>query len=250
MGPGQHWAQQQTADRPIRWKGLEIAAFSRHPRVTRALGPTREEKREARQNPEVPWLFYLALPAILVGTLLMFYPAVAFLLLADGQTGRFDINGIDAAVAVPLAGVVLLVGGIVHAVSIARRHRREPSDTGLDAVAVLFGALDVLAIARRGRGEDVTAWPWWLVVAALVVAVGVTGIVHGRSRPHRAPLLDDAPRMAARREVARLSDAAREAIGRDLDAAVGDLERRGLVTRETADRARAADLAMLSIAVG
>lgn len=249
IGPAQHWAQQQTPARAIRWKSLEVAAFASHPRVVRALGPTREEKREARQNPKVRWWIFLALPLLLVATLVLFYPAAAFLLLADGRTGRFDVDGIDAALAIPLAGVVLLVGGGAHVFSIARRRERGAFDSALDTAAVLFGAATSLSIAGRGRRDDVSAWPWWLVVALLVIAVGVSGLVRGRSLPAPTRVVNGTPRAGARRAVARLPGPARQAIERDIEAAIGDLERRGLVTPTMAERARAADLAMLSIAV-
>lgn len=249
IGPAQHWAQQQSPERAIRWKSLEIAAFASHPRVVRALGPTREEKREARHNPKTPWWLFAAIPLLLLATLILFYPAAAFLLLVNGRTGRFDIAGIDAALAIPMAGVVLLVGGAAHVFSITRRRERGAFDGSLDAVAVLFGAGSVLLIAGRGRSDDVTAWPLWMVVALLVVAAGITGLVRGRSLPAPTPVVNGTPRAGARRAVARLPVPARQAVERDIDAAVDDLERRGLVTPAIASRARAADLAMLSIAI-
>lgn len=247
-GTAERWAQTQTTG-AVRWKSLEIAAFSSHRTILRALGATRADKRSAKRGPTFRWWYVLLIPVMLAAALVGFYPAGAFLLLADGRNGRFDISGIEASVALPLAGALLLVGGVVHLVVVLRRRRRHPTQSGFDGVAVVFGAIDALSIARRGSDDDVRAWQLWLVVALLVVLVGVTGLVRGRRLAEPVDTQDGEPRAAVRRLVAKLSDAERDAVRRDLEAAVDDLARRGLVTPETAVRAKEAELGMLSIAV-
>jgi hypothetical protein len=52
---------------------------------------------------------------------------------------------------------------------------------------------------------------------------------------------------AARAAIARLSEAERDAVRRDLEAAIVDLERRGVVDRGAASVARRADLGLLAV---
>lgn len=228
---------------------MELSAFSAHPRIVRALGPTREQVEGAGRRPRAPWWAFALIPAVLAMVLVTFYPALAFVLLAQGDIGRFDVTGIDANVAIPVAGSILLIGGACHLIVIFRRRQREKQQSGTDIVAILFGLADAVAIARRGSEDDVIAWPGWLIAALLVMAVGIVGFALGLRLPRTTRPVANGPRQQPRRLVAKLSEADRVAIRTDLVAAIDDLAARGLISAETADRARGAELAMLSIAV-
>lgn len=247
--PALDWARSQTAGSPIRWKALELSAFSAHPRIVRALGPTREQVEGAGRRPRAPWWAFALIPAVLATVMVIFYPALVFVLLAHGDSARFDVTGIDANVAIPVAGSILLVGGACHLIAILRRRQREKQQSTADFVAIFFGLADAVEIAHRGSEDGVTASPAWLIAALLVVAVGIVGFALGRRLPRQAKPFDDGPRPEPRRLVAKLSEADRVAIRTDLVAAIDDLAARGLISAETADRARGAELAMLSIAV-
>jgi uncharacterized membrane protein HdeD (DUF308 family) len=262
-GPALRWAQDQSPGVPVRWKSLEIAAFSGHRRIVKTLGPSRADKQRARGENKVPWWAYIAVPFLMVSMLAFFYPAGAFMVLADGQTGRFDIHGIDADLAVPLAGSVLLAGGVIHLVALYRARTNRSLDVGIDGVAVLFGGVDALMILTRGRRDDVTAWPLWFVVALFVVAVGGIGLRRrDRQGDGKQPAATGSaaanpadgrgsgkPRAAVRQLIAKLPAADRDAVRHDLDAAIDELTARGVVDPSAAIAARSAELGMLSITV-
>jgi hypothetical protein len=247
-GPATRWAREQDADRPLRWKSLEIAAFSFQPKVVRALGPTREEKRAVQQH-RFTWRDLVMLPLVLGAIAVFFYPAVAFVLLAQG--GRFQVTPIPADVAVPLAGTILGVGGVIELVVAVRASRRGWSDQAArasHAVSLIFGTLAVVSLVARGSGDDVAGWPAWAAAGLLSVVAGAVGTrAARRSEDRRRP--QAGPRLPARAKIAALPESLREGIRRDLSTALDVLESRGLVSAAEAERAREAELGLLSIAV-
>lgn len=246
-GPATRWAREQDPDRPVRWKSLEIAAFSDHAKVVRALGPTRDEKRALKH--QFTWRDALLLPVVLVMIAVSFYPAVAFVLLVDG--GRFRIEGIPAEVAVPLAGAILGVGGLIElsmAIGAARRGWTGRGGATSHSVSLIFGTLAIVTLARRGAQDDVALWPVWAAIGAISVVAGAAGmVVVRRTASGRRP--EAGPRLGARARIAALPDSAREAIRLDLSRALDVLESRGLVSETETRRARRAELGLLSIAV-
>ena len=169
--------------------------------------------------------------------------------------GRFQTSEPDPEPVLPIAGlffiwtVFSLIVSVVHWLIKGRPRQRYYE---LQAwLAVLLGAVTAVGVAFRGSRESFEQWPLWIIPVIVAITLGaafllvllVTNTSKGAGLPPKS--LEILKRR--REQVTHLADAERTAIELDLEAAIGDLERRGLISDVEADRARVAELGALAL---
>lgn len=228
------WVPDGTA---VPWLGLEVAAYGRHPAVQDALDPRRRWRRRAYTLPAAG-LWALTLLAVL--------GAVLTVTLLGGEAGygapSAAVADRWAAVAATAGGLALLARTASWVVTRAAGRRPHTYDLVVAVVAVvaLHGLVSLGWMVSTQRWTPAVLVP---VVATLVVAV-VAGVLVGTGR---SPA--DVPAMAPgdpRRLAAALPEREQVRVRRDLDAALDEVERRGLAGPATLARARAAELGDLT----
>lgn len=239
----------------VRWDRIEKASFAGHATVLAALDGRRPTTR--RDKPR--WQVFLAIPLAILMVISMLTPILGVAAIARGRFQNFEAPAEDM---IPLAGIfyawaagTLLVWIIVWMLA---DRRYSGIATTFAVMTIVLGVLTAVAMADRAADSAVDGWRSWLipVIAAIVLgALFTTAMAVARSRSRAAKHGGDASlpanllaRLQARRDaVAELSEADRLAIKRDLDAATLDLERRGLISAEDAERARTTDLGGLAL---
>lgn len=239
----------------VRWDRIERAGFDGHPAVLAALdGKNGVERRQTAR-----WKFGLAIPFFIGAAYFFIAPIAGFAVLASG---RFQEYRTPSESVIPLSGfffgcaAVYLLGWLIAWFVTGRRH----TGIGLtySLMTTVLGVIAAFALASAGQRESVDGWQvWvavvWAAVGLAVVFAGLQFLSRVRSRPADSGGGDELPpNMVAqlhtrRAAVAQLSEADRLAIKRDLDDAVLDLERRGLIGAEVSERARTTDLGGLAL---
>ncbi|GAA2171297.1 hypothetical protein GCM10009846_04630 [Agrococcus versicolor] len=234
----------------VRWRDLELAAFSQHPRVTRALDPRGRRSATRPSSMRVVRMIVVALVALCpVWTL------------ATLLGGRFVDVQVDGATAVPAAAILTTIGLAVPA-WLAWRGLSDPAQrrgslAGIGAIYLGIGiVLGILVVARADAGQAIALalvpFAATALIGLLLVVAGAWFALRGRGAqgPHAgrgAPAPVDGPLPVVRAAVARLDEPARAAVRADLDAAIVDLERRGVIDRAASATARRADLGLLAV---
>jgi len=222
----------------VPWRGLEVAAFSAHPSVQEGLDPRGRWPRVQGR----PWL---ARPGVALAlfTGLGLLPLLG--LVATGTRGWwFDDSqeGLAAGLTAVVFGLTALVlVAVLALLAVGGRARRELSGrVALFAGPAVLALLTIpLALVRTVDGPgDPRLLPVWLTLVLAAIGLGVARGSRVRVEP--------GPLAVARAAAAGLSSAEQASVAADLAAAVADLEERGVVAPEVADRARRAPLAMLA----
>lgn len=219
----------------VPWRGLEVAAYGRHPEVQDALDPRRRWRRRADAWP------LLVLQALTVLT--VFGGVLAALVL--GSDAAYGAPSSATADVVAGAGATLAAGALLLRLgswTATRAAGRQPHtiDLAVAAVALLVvhGLVVLGWLVGTGRWTAVVVVPvaagGALAVATLVAVVVARVPATGGPAATAAPA---DPRVVA----ARLPERARRRVLRDLSAALDELERRGLAGAATIERARAAE---------
>lgn len=227
----------------VRWRDLELAAFAAHPSVVRALDPRGRRSRAARSPMRIVRTVAIALVVLA--------PVWCLAFLGGGWfTSAQGDPGFDVPAAAVVAAIGLVVPGWLVWTVVRTPAQRRPSVAVIGAIYVAVGGvLAGLVVARAGTGQAI-ALPLVPFVATiglglvLVVLGGVFALRGGRTV---APRVAPGPLPAVRAAVARLDDAERAAVRTDLETAIIDLERRGVVGRGPAAAARRADLGLLAL---
>jgi hypothetical protein len=239
----------------VRWDRLEKAGFAGHASVLAAL-----EGQSASSRRDKPrWQVLLAIPIAIVMVLSMLAPILGVAAIARGRFQEFEAPPEEM---IPLAGLFYAwaaVALVVWLISWMLASRQYSGVAATFAVmTVVLGVLTAITMADRGVDDAVPGWEAWLVpvIAATVIgAVFAIALVVAKSRG-RAPKQDSgsdlppnklAQLQARRSAVAELGEADRLAITSDLEAAIADLERRGLIDSATAERARSTELGGLAL---
>lgn len=216
----------------VPWRGLEVAAYGRHPEVQDALDPRRRWRRRADAWPLVV-LQALTVLTVLGGVL------TVLVLGSEATYGAPSPAGADvvAGTAASLAALALLVRLGSWVVTRAAGRQPHTADLALAAalLLVVHGLVALGWLVSTGRWTAVVVAP---VALGCVLAVGSLVTVVGARVPESAGVAAPAdPRVVA----ARLPERARRRVLRDLSAALDELERRGLAGAATIERARAAE---------
>ena len=241
----------------VRWDRLERAAFAAHSSV-REDGGTRKKTHKNK------WNLIWGIPLVI----LYFFCYLAPILgTAAISVSRFQTYQQDAAERIPLSGTLfvfalfLLVISFVHWLFTGRRRNGfYEMQAGL---ALVLGGLSAVAVRMYGLNEPVHSWQTWIIsvlatvaLAAVFLSFLVVAHISQDARP-RSKSGDGTggvlPRnkielLKRRREqVAQLPSDERAAIERDLEDAISNLLRRGLISEVDAERACGAELGALGL---
>ncbi|AWB90016.1 hypothetical protein C2138_11105 [Salinibacterium hongtaonis] len=242
----------------VRWDRLEKAAFSDQPSVLAAL----EGVRRSPQNTKPRWQLVLAVPIVLAMGFSMLLPILGVSAIA---VGRFQNYEAPPEEMIPLAGLFYLGTAIALLAWIViwfmGDRRRSGVALTFSVMTVVLGALTGITMSERGTESSVASWESWII--PVVAAIGLAAVLamlqlFARSKKSGASLDQSSglppnklAELKARRDaVSDLAETDRLAIKRDLDAAVSDLEQRGLITAADAERARGTELGGLALRMG
>lgn len=231
---------------PVRWRDLELAAFREHADVVRALDP-RGRRSSAARSP-------LRIVRIVVVALVALCPVWSF---ASLLGGRFTAVQVDGETAIPMAAIFTTIG-LAMPLWLAWRGLSDPEQrrgslAGIGGIYAGIGVvLGILVVARAEPGQSIALalvpFAATVLVGLVLVAAGALFAMRGSRapRPGRASA-PGGPLSGVRAAIERLDEPARTAVRADLDAAIVDLERRGVVDRGAAAAARRAELGLLAL---
>ncbi|MCL3836491.1 hypothetical protein [Aeromicrobium duanguangcaii] len=246
-----HRARQLQPGSTVRWDRLERDAFSAHPEVL--AGP-----KSGSSGPPKPreWLLLAPLgllAAVVAGAPIWGYVAIA----ADGSRFATAAPDSDPSVTIAVAGsfyACALVVVLSHIVIWLRNGRpKARMDLGYLGITAVLGAMTTLSVWRRGTAGGVETWDRWIIPVVLATVVSgvhacVLLVIKLRHEASSALSLEGSDALDARTaRAAELDDAEQATIRADLDAAIADLERRGIITTAVAARARSLDLGALAL---
>lgn len=246
-------AQQVQPGSTVRWDRIERDAFASRPEV---VGPAPAEPRKLVAKDR--WLMGVGLlvAAVVFGSPIWGYVAVA----ADGSRFATAARDSDPGSTIPVAGaffgcaLVALLAMIVTWFVRGRRKAAGP-ELGFASLTLVLGSMTALSVWRRGESAGVDDWQLWIIpiiVATVVGGVHALVLLISRLRHEANSRLSfaDADLLELRRErAAELDSAEQAAIRADLEAAITDLEQRGLISGTVAERARRAELGALALAM-
>lgn len=251
MPSATEWAQQAPSDRAVRWKALEVAAFSDHSSIVRLLDPHREYGRPPMSAAASIALVLAVVPMLALDVALLFPSAVGLVLLwgslrtsHDHRLG-FGLPGAGIAFAV---SVVVLLGGIITWV----KHGRRSDMIAYKQVVfgVLFGVLSLVTVAAY-RVTTYRLWGVWVTPIAvstlLAVLFGVLLFVAGHSDRHKDDRPAVEPLKPVRLAVEKLPADERAAIRVDINNALDILVARGIISPDDAAWGRTAELGKLAL---
>ena len=269
----QAWAATVRRDKPVSWRGLEVAAFEAHPRIQRMLDPKGEHHR-AKKNPARTLLICLgAVPGALLLIALFLGPVCGLAALAVGRNEsvarQFDPLG-----AVHSAGIILAIYVAAWLIPIVvlwwKSGRKDPEDRKSGAfssvnagIALLGGAACSAVAAYHGANSAVPNWPLWSVPMYAATGIGagfavaIFTVHHRTPRPtpeqeeqQRATAQDAATSKRFNRiqdRIRRLPAAERASVRHDIDAAIRDLAARDVISADDREWALGADLGRLAL---
>ena len=249
------WAAEHSTAMAVRLGRLETIAFQRHPGIHRHFGSDGALYASARR----PQRSRLARTgtAVLVTLAVIGVAAPAAAVAALGAD-RFEFFRMDAALSVPLAGVLFLIAAVTQIVLLVRWVRAGARSDGFTAgivlVAAVFSGFGLVAFPNIAAYPGSSGWEAWYPATVVTFAVSVVSLVaqllrRGARRP--APVAEP-PAMPAHtdpseaaRLIAQLPEDERAGIEADREAALETLRARGLIDDATLARARATPLGQL-----
>lgn len=250
------WAAEHSASEPPRLGLLEAYALQRHPSALALAGAdgaslaaiVAPRRRSAAARDLGGWLVGLALVAVVLA------PLVGMASLLGDPVGIWRMPIAQSA---PVAGVCFTVGAIVQlAVLGAWMARARPRMPLWIWVAIGTAALGVIALwfgAGLAQDAGFAAWAGWSVpitAATLIAAIAAAlQLLLSRARASLAPAQQaDRPDAGSLRDaLAALAPEERQAVLADRNAAIVVLEERGMLSPESAERARRAPLGGLAL---
>ncbi|MBH0082974.1 hypothetical protein [Salinibacterium sp. SWN167] len=213
------------------------------------------------------WNLIWGIPLTIVYLASYFAPVWGFANISSG--GRFATAAPDPnpARAIPITGIFFIIEIALLLVSLghwlATGRRRNGFYQVQAWLALVFGILSAISVSSKGNADRVENWQFWLmvivssVVLAIVVLIWHLVIDLGRSarRELGSVSADEASlpnnKVALlklrRQAIKELSENEQTQIRHDFDAAIDDLEQRGLVPSDQANRARSVDLGALEM---
>ncbi|WP_430647840.1 hypothetical protein [Agromyces sp. GXS1127] len=181
------WVRTLPRGARVDWDELEAHVLRDHPEALRALGPAGEGVRVGRRGIRVALAAGIAIAALVA------LPVVAAPVwgLAALVGDPFGIRDVDGAVALPIAGLSLLVAGAVQVVLLVRALGGRPDTGGIGAITSILAALIAVGTGLVGSRQDVPGWQAWFAVAVVVALLGGLVEATGR-RSARRPVGTDA----------------------------------------------------------
>lgn len=266
------WARQVPEGRAVRWKSLEVAAFSRHPRVLRALDPNRRYGRPKAGAADALTGFALFLVALL-GWVILVFPSAVGVVLLTGAAKTYQSSAEEARVSdmLPAAAAVyglsfLIVAATMIVWSVRGREKR-PLFVTQSVFAVVFGVWGIVVTAAADVVGHTPTVGIALGTMGASTAIGIVFAIAQRVVRPRDRADDTSPaasepearmRLGSRdassvplsgvtRAVGRLTEGERMRVRNDIAEAVGVLEARGLISNRRCDQARRAPLGALAL---
>lgn len=251
----------------VDWRALETAAYARLPAMADRIDMLHEYHAKRKPVPRIivfPGKVAFVAMIIVLAIVVWFSPIIGFVILLGNRYGG---EPLDPFVVIPWSATTFAFAFVMLVTRFAGWWRGGKHTDGLGesqaGTALVLGAFTVALIAARGQTAGVAGWP----VAALVVAVcaaagGVFLVLTLRARAadsRRANLarlkgepvekdpLPTEPVKPIAKELRSVSAADQAAVRADIDAAINDLEARGVVTSEDAATARQASLGALAL---
>lgn len=239
----------------VRWDRLERAAFAAHPSV---LGEGGAKKTVRKNN----WNLIWGIPLVILYFFCYLAPIWG---VAAISVSRFQTYRQDTEETIPLSGTLfifafaLLVVSVIH--WIIKGRPRNGFYEVQAALAFTLGGLSAAAVRMNGVNDSVESWQTWIIPIMATVVLAVIFFIlllvarfsaARRSRPQgdaeSALPANKIQQLKQRREqVALLSEPEQAAVRGDIESAVRDLERRGLISAAEAARARGAELGGLAL---
>ena len=245
------WARTLPRGARVPWSELEAHVLREHPAVLRLMGPAAAGVRASRPG----FRAMLGVGIVLGGLVLLAIVWAPIWGLATLSGDAFGVRDVDGTVAVPVAGVSLLVAAVVQLGLLVRALRGRPDAAGIGGGTAVLAVLIGIGTALVGARQDVPAWPAWVGLAAAVAALGLANVVLARVLPHRTapPRPRDAAspgdRLARDRAldeaIAALPEAERTRLLDDRRRAIEWLRLQGTVSPDEAARAMRAPLGRL-----
>ncbi|MDR5692589.1 hypothetical protein [Agromyces indicus] len=245
------WARALPRGARVPWAELEAHVLREHPAVLRLMGPAASGVRASRPG----FRAVLGVGIVLGGLVLLAIVWAPIWGLATLSGDAFGVRDVDGAVAVPVAGVSLLVAAVLQLGLLVRALRGRPDAAGIGGGTAVLAVLIGIGTALVGVRQDVPAWPAWVGLAAAVAALGLVNVVLARVLPHRTaqPRTRDAAspgdRLARDRAlgeaIAALPEAERTRLLDDRRRAIEWLRLQGTVSPDEAARAMRAPLGRL-----
>lgn len=238
---------------PVKWRDLELAAFAEHPGVLDQLAPERKLKGSKRR-----WELLWGVPAAIVVAAVFAAPIWGFTTLVGDRFGR---STLEPGGTIPAAGIIFGIGLILLVVNLVRWRLAGRPDGGLAyaqaALAFVLGVPSVAIAAVQGPRAEVPSWQLWTLPIIVSTLIGGTWLVllvvqrritRSREDPRaRASRKTATPLARVTDEVALLTPEARDAVSRDLEVAISDLESREVISAADAVVARRAELGLLKL---
>ncbi|QEE62106.1 hypothetical protein FVA74_11395 [Salinibacterium sp. dk2585] len=249
-------ARQLQPGSTVRWDRIERDAFAGHPGVVYdAPGPTtsKEKKKMRRRD------WFLTVPLFIIVAAAVGSPIWGFVAIAaDGSRFATAARDSDPATTIPVAGAffacaLLVLLSLMIAWLVRGRPRAAGFEFGYSVITLILSIMAAFSISRRGEMGGVEGWDLWVLPAVACIIVGglfafVLSVIRLRHQAASTLSFENADLLESRTEKAKeLSDTERAAIRADLDAAIADLEERGIICATTAERARRAPLGGLSL---
>ncbi len=246
IGPATAWARSQQPGSALRWKELEMAAWSGHPTVARALAGR----------------LSLAMALVAAGTLITYVVAFAYpiVALAASTPGRGATPWAGAHTRLSTAGVVVAVGFVAHTTLVglwvlhrSPHGRLERSPVLVRQAWVVLVAGLLLLVAVIGLRSDAAGGAWVLVMVGCSIVLSAATLVLHRTAatpdPDSQPTGEPTPRASVRRAVDRVPASELDAVRADLERSLDDLAERGVISGRELEKVRGAPLGMLTIAL-
>ncbi len=234
------WAANVQPGTPVRWKQFELAAWQGNRGVLRAMEPGKHRISQ----------LWLAVGLVIVLSAPIFGSALL-------MGSRFGIVPVDRPDRLPWASLIFLIGDLLLvplAIKVMFSSAPSRGSRGLGLYALVLGGVTAALGYGAGRDPDVDR-PWLLLAPIIATALaGLVLLIASREspRPSRAEKLSTQDRAAASRR-ATISSAVdqvptdeRRAVEEDLRLGIRDLQTRGVISAEDAQRALDAPLGGLS----
>jgi hypothetical protein len=267
------WAAGIQPGTTVRWRALETAAFAGHPDVAHRIDPLGEfgpprpaaSGGGARMLGAVGKVAFVAV--VIVGVIVFYFPAIFGVATLIGD--RFGREHPDPFVTIPVTGVIfayVFVTLVITFVPWVRGGRKKDLLRESQALAAAgLGIISVFLAWSLGASAGVPNWQLWTAVMAVATVFAIVYCVM-TLRAHRAETVrslkarlrgdvdddgdDTLPREPVKRVrqvIDRLTDEDKQAVRRDLEAAIADLASRGVITADAAGVARGCALGALSL---
>lgn len=256
---GLEWVKELPRGARIHWGELEAHVLRGHRDLLTLLGDEATDVRLRGRGFSIVAGVVIVL-ACVIGLAVIWAPIWG---LATLMGDLFGLRPVDGEMAIPVAGVAMIVACVVQVCLLARRAMTrgvggiDDSDIG-DGTAIL-GVLTLVSIILVGQDQQPPGWQAWTVPTVLGIVLALANSYFGRrsrlvsgafSRRRPGPLVSETERrQRIRSVVSALPIDERERLLDDRQRAIEWLRMQGTITPDEASRAGRAELGLLADSV-